>query len=245
MMLKEIKMFAAFGLLSLCVACQSKQEVKLTDSVSATCTLIAEDNFEEGMDNWSAEQMPGGTVVCKDGKLEIEDAKGCTVWYKHKQKGAIMVEYDAFVIGADGPHDRVSDLNCFWHATDPSSPADFFKHAVERGGRFPNYDGLQLYYVGLGGHYNTKTRFRRYVGTGEKPLLPEHDLTAEEYLIEPNTVNKIRLIAADGIVQYYRNGKLIFDFKDDNPYTEGYFGFRTVDNHMTVDNFKIYSLDVK
>lgn len=107
------------------------------------------------------------------------------MWYKYKQKGAIMIEYDAFVIGAEGARERVSDLNCFWHATDPSSPEEFFKHALECGGRFPIYDGLQLYYVGLGGDSNTKTRFRRYVGNGNKPLLPEHLFSLEGYLISP------------------------------------------------------------
>ncbi|GAF01994.1 DUF6250 domain-containing protein [Saccharicrinis fermentans] len=214
------------------------------NTLTVKTKLIVSDDFEAGIDHWSVEQMPGGKVFHNNGKLEIEDAKGCTVWYKYKQKGPIMIEYDTYVIKEDGPLDRASDLNCFWMANDPEYPSDFFKNGERRGGKFSNYDYLSLYYVGLGGHYNTKTRFRRYTGTGEKPLLPAHDLTDPKYLIKPNEVAKIRIIACDGIIQYYRNNELIFDYFDSDPYTSGYFGIRTVHNHMTVDNFKIYRLKV-
>ena len=33
-----------------------------------------------------------------------------------------------------------------------------------------------------------------------------------------------------------------FDFTDDEPFLDGWFGFRTVANHMTIDNFKVYAL---
>lgn len=230
-------------LLAINAQAKKSQKITLNDTLSVKATLIASDNFDKGLDNWKVEQMPGGKVFQNNDKLEIEDAKGCTVWYKHKQEGPIMIEYDAFVIKQDGPYDRVSDLNCFWMARDNDRPGDFFKNAAKRGGKFPNYDNLRLYYVGVGGHHNTKTRFRRYTGNGERPLLPEHDLTEEKFLITPNKVTKIRIIAYDGVVQYYRDGNLIFDYFDAEPYTSGYFGFRTVHNHMTVDNFKIYKLN--
>ncbi len=224
------------------IQAKKSKKIVLNDTLTLKATLIASDDFEDGIDNWSPEQMPGGKVFHKNGKLEIEDAKGCTVWYKHKQDGPVMIEYDTYVIKADGPLDRASDLNCFWMANDPEYPEDFFQNAERRGGNFTNYNYLSLYYVGLGGHYNSKTRFRRYTGTGEKPLLPEHDLSDTKYLITPNKIAKIRIIAYDGVIQYYRDGELIFDFFDKDPYTSGYFGFRTVHNHMTIDNFKIYKL---
>lgn len=228
--------------LALNAQCKNKAEVVLNDTLTVKSTLIFSDNFDSGMDNWNPEQMPGGKVSIKNEKLEIEDAKGCSVWLKHKQNGPIMIEYDAFVIKADGPHDRVSDLNCFWMANDPENPDDFFKNAARRGGKFSNYDYLALYYVGTGGHYNSKTRFRRYAGTSDRPLLPEFDYSDKKYLITPNVVTKIKIVAYNGIIQYYRDGELYYDYFDENPYTSGYFGFRTVDNHMTIDNFRIYSL---
>lgn len=205
-------------------------------------TVSHQEDFEGEMKNWIVEQMPGGTVEVKNGKMEITDVGGCTIWFDQKLYAPLIIEYDAVVIENAGPQDRVSDLNCFWLATDPQNPDDFFANHSNRTGKFKHYDSLRLYYVGLGGHHNTKTRFRRYAGDGTKPLLPEHDLSAKEYLIKPNEINHIRIMVRDGQVKYYRNNVLIYDFLDANPYTKGYFGIRTVNNHMTVDNFKVYSL---
>ena len=55
-------------------------------------------------------------------------------------------------------------------------------------------------------------------------------------------MNHIRIIAHNGMIQYYRNDRLIFNFNDPHPYTSGYFGLRTVNNHLTVDNFRVYKL---
>lgn len=216
--------------------------VKLNDTHTVESELIYEDNFDNGLSHWHVEQMPGGKVENNDGKLEITDAKGCTIWSKKSFDGPLMITYDTYVMNEGGPHDRVSDLNCFWMATDPENKDNLFVNSDNRGGKFSNYDSLQLYYVGLGGNDNGTTRFRRYSGTGERPMLPENDLSKAKYMITPNQVAKIKLIAFDGIVQYYRDDELIFNFSDDNPYTSGHFGFRTVDNHMTIDNFKVYQL---
>ena len=43
-------------------------------------------------------------------------------------------------------------------------------------------------------------------------------------------------------IQYLVDGKMVFDFNDENPYTSGWFGFRTVKNHMKVNDFKVYRL---
>lgn len=230
-----------FLLLMIC-ACTSQKTVIIKEGVRAQKVLQHQDNFDQGIDNWVAEQMPGGTVTAANGKMEITDVAGCTVWFKHQLSGPLLISYDAIVIDQGGPQDRVSDLNCFWLATDPRYPQDFFAGSQDRRGQFKDYNPLQLYYVGLGGHNNTKTRFRRYTGDGNKPLLPEHDLSAPEFLITPNQVNHIKIIAHDNIIQYYRNDVLIYDFIDPAPYRQGYFGIRTVNNHMLVDNFRVYTL---
>lgn len=188
------------------------------------------------------EQMPGGIVSNKDEKLEITDVAGCTIWFKKQLEGPIMIQYNAYVIDQGGPQDRVSNLNCFWMAKDPENPDNLFGNSENRGGKFSNYDSLRLYYMGFGGHDNTKTRFRRYLGNGDRPLLPEHDLTEPKYLITPNKVTKIKIIAYNGIIQYPRDGEGIIDFYDLEPYTCGSFGFRTVNNHMTIDNFQVFKL---
>lgn len=204
--------------------------------------LIFEDNFDNGLINWKAEQMPLGTVKVVDNKLEIDDVSGCTVWLDKKLSGSIVIEYDVFIIQNGGANDRVSDLNCFWMATDPKNPMNLFENSEKRGGKFSNYDSLQLYYMGVGGNDNGTSRFRRYVGNGERPLLAEHDLSDAKYMLEPNKNYHIKIVAHNGIIQYYRDNNLFVDFVDSKPYTSGYFGFRTVKNHMTADNFKVYQI---
>ena len=211
-------------------------------SKEKTPTLMYQNDFEGDLSDWLVEQMPGGSVRVRDGKLEIDDAKGCTVWFREKLNGPIMIEYEVVIIKKDGPHDRGSDLNCFWMAQDPQHVDDLFAARQERGGRFSNYDSLRLYYVGYGANHNTTTRFRRYTGTGERPLLPEHDLSDEKYMLKCNVPIKIQLIANGQRVAYVRDGEVIYEVYDPEPYTEGWFGFRTVHNHMTIDNFKIYRL---
>jgi len=210
----------------------------------ASFALVKElhkDDFDKDLSKWKVEQAEGGTVKIDDGELDINDAKGCTVWFKQKLKGPIMIEYEVVMVDRGGEYDRVSDLNCFWMATDPKNPKDLFANK-ERGGLFKNYHALKLYYVGYGANENTTTRFRRYVGDGTRPCLEGHDLRDKKYLHMGNKRVKIKIIANGKRVQYWRDGKLVFDFEDEEPLTEGWFGFRTVRNHMRIDKFRVYRI---
>lgn len=193
-------------------------------------------------EHWVVEQQPEGSVTFQDQVMEITDVNGCTVWFKHKVETPVKIEYDAIVIDEGGPQDRVSDLNCFWMATDPNNPDDFFAESDERAGKFKNYHPLNLYYVGYGGHNNTKTRFRRYDGNIDRPLLPEHDLSEKKFMITPNKKIHITLIADGSKISYSRNGEIIFEISDEESYTQGYFGLRTVNNHLKIENLKISTL---
>nr|WP_299073704.1 DUF6250 domain-containing protein [uncultured Allomuricauda sp.] len=234
-----------FGMTLFPSCAQHKNVIQINDTVKVSSILIHQDDFGSDLDNWVIEQREGGKAEIKNEKLEIDDASGCTIWFNKKLNGAIMIEYDTFIIKNGGPNDRVSDMNCFWMAKDMEHPENLFENSLERGGKFSNYDSLRLYYMGVGGHNNSKTRFRRYVGNGERPLLPEHDFTNPDFLLTPNQVYHIKIIAFNNIIQYYRNGILMVDYDDESPYTSGYFGFRTVNNHMTIDNFKVSELITK
>lgn len=213
-------------------------------AVVGTCAaedgkILAHDDFSSDRGSWVIEQMPGGRVVIEKGEMVIEDAAGCTVWWREKLVAPVVISYQATVMDAGGPHDRVSDLNCFWMASDPTKP-DLFARGHGRTGKFEDYDALRLYYVGQGGNTNTTTRFRRYAGGGLKPLLPEHDRKEPAVLLEGNRPYRITLMALeDGTVRYYRDKELIFEFKDPSPLKEGWFGFRTVHSHLRIDDFKI------
>lgn len=208
--------------------------------------LIASDDFSGDLSQWVVEQTAGGKTQVKNGQLDIDDGVGphgkggCTVWFKKKFTGPIMIEYEATMVKQGGPNDRCSDLNCFWMAIDPRHPDNLFADSAWRGGIFRRYFSLRLYYVGYGANNNTTTRFRRFPGDGTRPLLGE--LRDAKFMNVPNRPVKIQLIADGERVQFIRNGKLIFNFTDRKPFREGWFGFRTVRNHMRIDNFRVYRL---
>ena len=43
-------------------------------------------------------------------------------------------------------------------------------------------------------------------------------------------------------VKYLFNNELLFDYNDPKTYSKGYFGIRTVTNHMQIKNFQVYQL---
>lgn len=214
----------------------------LPDSRFVTGELLFADDFRAlDPQKWVAELERPGTVAARDGRLEIDVPAGCTVWFKPILDGPVMIEYDATVVAQGGKNDRVSDLNCFWMAIDARTPDDLF--ALKRTGRFADYDQLRCYYVGLGGNGNTTTRFRRYIGEKEnRPLRPDHDLRGAADLITPNVPQKIRLIAAGNVVQFWRGQKKLFELDDPAAYTRGHFALRTVTSHLSIRNFRVYRL---
>ena len=120
-------------------------------------------NRKEFSKYWQVEsESPGWSVTFLGDTAEITAPKGLTLWRKEKMSGDVTVEYDACVM-AERPSDRLSDLNCFWMATDPSAK-DVFANAGKRKGEFVKCYGLSLYYLGYGGNHNSTTRFRRYNG---------------------------------------------------------------------------------
>lgn len=200
-------------------------------------TPLHHDGFTQGLKQWVVEQQPGGTVTAEDGKLIIADQGGCTVWFRPRLTAPLTISYTARVSSAG----RVSDLNCFWMAADPARPDDLFAAGHTRNGKFATYDSLRTYYVGYGGNTNTTTRFRRYDGTGTRPLLPGHDLSAPGFLLKADHAYRITLsVAANGRVQFSRDGTVIFDWVDPQPLRSGWFGFRTVDSRIEISDFQVH-----
>jgi hypothetical protein len=212
--------------------------------------VLYADDFAHGLDAWRVEmEKPaagtGGTVTAKHGVLDIDVPAGVTVWLRLELEGPVMIQYQATVISGGGPNDRVSDLNSFWMATDPAAKnGEVF--ARGRTGKFADYNSLQMYYVGLGGNGNTTTRFRRYIGDEvERPLLPENDLAVAQHPelgIVPNKTQTVTLIADGSLIQYWRDGRKIFEMTDSQPYTRGWFGIRTTKNHMQISHLRIVRL---
>jgi rhamnogalacturonan endolyase len=207
--------------------------------------MIYEGSFElRDTADWVAESevpYPLGNHFL-NGALDLDVPSGITVWNRTLFKGNVMFEFEATVVSAGGINDRVSDLNCFWMATDPAFPGQFFERSSWRKGVFWNYYSLNLYYVGLGGHNNSKTRMRKYNAAAEIPPPVLSESIHPDHLIKANISNVIRIVCFGSTITYSLNGEEIFKFEDEDPYRDGYFGFRTVDNHMKVASFKVYSL---
>jgi len=174
-------------------------------------------------------------VGIENGKLVIDVDHGATVWFNKKLSGNILIEYSRQVIMNNGRNDRLSDLNQFWMATDPRQ-----ENVFTRSGTFSEYDSLRLYYAGIGGNSNSTTRFRKYLGNGERRLLV--DLQDEGHLLQANKTYSIQLVVYNGTTKVFVDGEQYFSFTDDEPLTEGYFGFRTVKSHQVMDDFRVYEL---
>ena len=217
--------------------------------LSVAFALKAQDNKVSGLNAgqfhkyWRVEsESPDYKVTFRGDTAEIVSPKGLTLWRKEKMSGKVTIEYDACVV-VESESDRLSDLNCFWMASDPKYPDNLWKREKWRSGIFLNCYSLQLYYLGYGGNHNSTTRFRRYDGDeagitdpSKRPaVLKEYTDTA--HLLKPNHWYHIRITNEDNRVSYYIDGKRLVDFRDTEPLTEGWFGFRTTLSRTRITNF--------
>ncbi len=193
---------------------------------------------------WSVEsESPNYKITFRGDTIELVSPKGLTLWRKEKMNGVTSIEYDACVMDERKQGDRLSDLNCFWMASDPQYPNNLWKRKSWRNGTFANYYSLQLYYLGYGGNKNSTTRFRRYNGDERgiknKSFQPAilREYTDSGHLLKPNYWYHIKIVSRGNKISYYMNGKRLVDFRDVNPLTSGWFGFRTTLSRTRITNF--------
>ena len=167
------------------------------------------------------------------------------------------------------------DINNFWMASDPVDPDQGLFDSNRYTGKFSSYHKIHGYYASTGGGgaiANLTTRMRRY--PREMDGKPTEHLALNDkdekpgYLITPDTVMAVQLVAYDDVIQYVVDGKLIYQIArgdrihvegrdgqgkptvqeavydlDRFPvYKKGYFGFRMVGTHHIYSNFKVYAL---
>jgi len=202
--------------------------------------LIFAADFDTALDPalWITEIAPltGSTVQAHGGKLLLDTRGGVTVWLKQKLSGNLLIEYRRKVLVQGGANDRLSDLNQFWMASDPRADTPFGRDGV-----FESYDGLRMYYVGMGGNSNTSTRLRKYEGNGERRLLQEHGDAA--HLLQANKDYLIQTVIKDGSTSFYVDGLRYFSFSDPEPLRSGYFGLRSTWSRQEVTGLRIYQID--
>jgi hypothetical protein len=197
-----------------------------------------QDAFDNGLHDWVIELEKPGVVTTSNGALEIDAPAGATLWFRHELHAPVAITFDATAIAANGPNDRVSDINTFWMAHNRDGSAPFTQH---RRGAFEEYNDLLTYYVGLGGNWNTTTRFRRYIGDPEsRPLLPEHDLSSPDALLTANQKQTIALVANGRQIEYWRDSIRLLHYDDPDPYTRGWFAIRTTRSHLRIERLRIY-----
>ncbi|MGP7795463.1 DUF6250 domain-containing protein [Sphingomonas sp. CLY1604] len=188
--------------------------------------------------DWVVEaESPDTRVTVRAGVIDVDSPKGVTLWSRRPVTAPVTIAFEAMAVQAGGANDRVSDLNAFWMASDADGGSVL---AHRRSGAFAAYDDLKTYYVGIGGNRNSTTRFRRYVGQpGNRPLLPEHDLSAPDTLLRPNVWTRIRLIVDGRHVAVERDGRRLFTLADDHPYTRGHWGLRTTWSHLRIRRISV------
>jgi len=192
---------------------------------------------------WKVEsESPDYKVTFIGDTAEIISPKGLTLWRKEKMSGRLTIEYDACVV-IEKEGDRLSDLNCFWMASDPKHPDNIWQREKWRNGIFLNCYSLQLYYMGYGGNNNSTTRFRRYDGnqaaitdSQKRPAIWK-EYTDADHLLKANYWYHIKITNENNRVSYYIDGKRLVDFRDAEPLTEGWFGFRTTLSRTRITNF--------
>lgn len=198
--------------------------------------LVYQDDFSGPLTGYVTEyaHKPGNVIADKNGKLVIDVDSGATVWLDKRLSGNLAITYTRRVVVDGGKNDRLSDFNHFWMASDPHNPNLF-----TRSGKFEDYDNLDMYYVGMGGNTNSSTRFRRY-GDGKRAMLAEYRDRA--HLLEPNRDYQVEIDVYNGCTRMLVDGAEYFSYRDPQPLTSGYFGFRTTWSRHSIDNLKIYKL---
>ncbi|MDA7510521.1 DUF6250 domain-containing protein, partial [Verrucomicrobia bacterium] len=246
--------------------------------------LLVCDEFKD-LKNWEVQvqEVPGNEPVrieARDGALDcLVPGRGCTVWFKRTFKTRVTISYDVLcptpMPAIKGVQPR--DINNFWMAADPIDPSEGLFDSVRYNGAFASYDKMHGYYASTGGGTaaaaNLTTRMRRYPReVGGKPAdhlaLNDKDEQAD-YLITPDKVMSVQLVAYDDVIQYIVDGRLTYeiaqgdriqiegrdgenkrvmhdgsyDLKRFPVYREGYFGFRMVGTHHVYSNFRVHTLE--
>ena len=195
---------------------------------------------------WLVEsESPDYRVTFSGDTCEILSPKGLTLWRREQMREGHTVEYEACVVDEGKEGDRLSDLNCFWLASDPAAK-DIWARAKWRGGIFARCYTLQMYYLGYGGNHNTTTRFRRYDGdeagvedAARRPAILK-EYTDTDHLLKANHWYHVKIESKTGHTRFFIDGECIVDYFDPQPLQSGWFGFRTTLSHTRITNFRHY-----
>ncbi|GAB5405207.1 MAG: hypothetical protein Aurels2KO_34380 [Aureliella sp.] len=248
---------------------------------------IASDDFTN-LDNWVVqiqERSAADDITAKTRQASVEarnrsldcylPGRGCTVWFKQKLPPRVTITYD---IVCPTPKTAIKglqprDINNFWMATDPLDPDLGLFDSTRYTGKFSTYNKIHGYYASTGGGGNRTTRMRRYPrevdgAPGEHLALTDKD-DNPEFMITPDKLTTVQLVAFDDVIQYIVDGKLVYEIASGDTvqvegrdrqgrqimekvvyspgrfpvYRDGYFGFRMVGTHHVYSSFRVFALE--
>ena len=217
-------------------------------SVSVSASTVSALNQKQFKRYWQIEsESPDYRLSFMGDTCEILSPKGLTLWRKEKMHDNMTVEYDVCVLNEGKEGDRLSDMNCFWLASDPSHK-DIWARASWRSGIFLRCYTLQMYYLGYGGNGNTTTRFRRYDGNeagvtdvSKRPAILK-EYTDAAHLLRANHWYHVKIVSKGGHTCFFVDNELVVDYHDPQPLTSGWFGFRTTWSRVRITQFKTFEL---
>ena len=254
--------------------------------------LLAADGFDDAssLEEWVLQVQPpvtpgnpAGRVTVADGRLDLFlPGVGATAWYAEPFEGPVAVSYRVTLPSAstDLPRIQPRDVNTFVHATAPPPLAPGELLTAERfTGWFPTYHPIHAYYTSTGGGGNTTTRMRVY----PRALLPKNPAEPfgeplahvaligrdgdEAFLLEPDRDFLVQIVAADGLVQYSVDRRVVYEIRPGEPLTvqdadgdestihaaayddavpvhdRGHVGLRAVMTHQRIDDFRVWRLE--
>ncbi|MGJ8641665.1 MAG: DUF6250 domain-containing protein [Opitutaceae bacterium] len=218
-------------------------------------------------------------IKVRDGILDLYmPARGCTAWLNQKFSGPITIIYEVRCPTSTEDDDgiRATDINNFWHCSDPRNFAAILETTdTHYHGGFLGYHEMHGYYACTGGGRNRTTRLRRYPRWEDGKDIPHMAINwndrKPEFLIKPGKWHTIQIVAYNGMLQYIKDGQVVYEFKEGDTitvetrdaqnnrqkheetytqdkypaYTEGYFGFRMVGSHHQHRNLKVFQLEPK
>jgi hypothetical protein len=197
-------------------------------ALDASSRIVYSDEFQRfDPQAWAVESEAGDAVraVRADARSLLLDARrGLTVWLRRQLIGHYEISFTRTVL-TDG---RLSDMNFFWEAQLPQGFA--------QSGKLEEYDGLRLFYAGIGGNTNSTTRFRYYDGSGARKLLQEY--TAPEYLLKANHPYRVRIVVDAQGTRLFVDDRQYFSASGPQA-GGGYFGFRTTQSRQKIEHFSV------
>jgi len=61
-------------------------------------------------------------------------------------------------------------------------------------------------------------------------------------MLTPNRWVSVRLVANGPRIEYWSDGRRLFDLDDPAPYRRGWFGLRTTQSHLRIRDFAVFRL---